>query len=714
MALLKWFKRRSKLEQGLVCCVFALVIVIIVLFCCFLTSHDGVCTSPACLRAAVHILDTVDPEANPCDDFYNFTCGNFMKNSIAKDAPTVLHALKSLSENQLKEIVTETRNETVLPKSLVFQRSFYRACLDTEKIESDEDMTFLRLLDEAIGGWPIIKMHTWNERKYTWQSATLQARKLGLYHGFFISIQIYENHTSDGRMLWLKPPDATEISSFNLNDSVIDHIHDILKDLGATSVDIKADLRVAVNFVERLKEIATEHNNKSLAYNSDERRNITLRDLKHNLIKIDWLDFLRKYTDIDLKPTDQVVFDLDGYLTSLYYLFHRTPKRVQANYIAWILLSTNINYLSKKIRDKYEQITKLLEEEKTTDTRDELCYKISKNLFRNTADAEYVRRYTPPQKKKQIQTMVDYVKSAMEEYIDRSEWIDDESRENAIKRLQNITAAIGWLDEAFNITKIEELTGFDKVKHLPNKNATAIDLARMALKVNLDRVFRNINTKDVLIHFRLPEMSVNAYYLRLFNVLILPASILQDNIFDGNRPTYMNFGALGTIIGHEITHGFSLYYNLEGNEEDLWSNATIEKRTEITQCVDDEYNIFEIGHGKNKTNHTSGEENIADFNAVNIAYSAYQNWVQYNGRESTLPGITYTPNQLFWIMSSTYMCFQPKLSEKDTFVGKSQHHGIPEFRVVGGIRHSPYFANDFNCPVGSNMNPKDKCKIFGD
>ncbi|KAJ8936550.1 hypothetical protein NQ314_012290 [Rhamnusium bicolor] len=107
------------------------------------------------------------------------------------------------------------------------------------------------------------------------------------------------------------------------------------------------------------------------------------------------------------------------------------------------------------------------------------------------------------------------------------------------------------------------------------------------------------------------------------------------------------------------------------------------------------------------------EENLADFSGVNFAYRAYQNWVSKNGHENSLPGIKYTPNQLFWIMTSTYLCYGPRLEEKnEATTNVLKKHGVPSFRVIGPLRNSPYFAHDFNCPVGSSMNPKNKCRIF--
>lgn len=103
---------------------------------------------------------------------------------------------------------------------------------------------------------------------------------------------------------------------------------------------------------------------------------------------------------------------------------------------------------------------------------------------------------------------------------------------------------------------------------------------------------------------------------------------------------------------------------------------------------------------------------MADFSAVNLAYTAYKKLTQRNTLGQKLPGIKYTSDQLFWIMTSTYLCYEPKLMNNDKCKKTEEIHGIRNYRVIGRLKNSPYFANAFNCPVGSPMNPEKKCRIF--
>ncbi|XP_057662026.1 neprilysin-2-like [Diorhabda carinulata] len=714
MGLLQWFNRRNKFEKCLVCCILGLTLVIIILFICFLTSHDNrVCLKPECIRGSIHILDSIDPIVDPCEDFYAFACGQMNQTDKPTDHASTLKSLRTLSSYRLNKIVGETNISEGVPKSLAFQRTFYKACMDTKKIDEDENRTFLKILDELMEGWPLLKIGKWKGEHFVWQNIMLKARKLGLYHNLFFRVDTFENSTNGKMMLWVRPIDVAHLASTHFTDSNLDKILEILKDLGADSVDVIHDLRATITFAEKLTDIVLNRTNETILGSSSERTNITIQNIKKHYIRIDWVNYLQHITGIPIKGSDQIVSDIDEYFNELYFLLQATEKRIQANYVGWIILSTNINFLSTKLRKKYDQILKSSNVTLPVETRSDRCFQLSLGLFKWTAEAEYVRRYTTLEKKTRVQVMVDYIKSEMEELIETSEWMDEISRENGLKRLYNITTPIGWLDIAFNVTKLEKLLGFDKVKRWPDFNQTAMDIARIGLKIQFDVNYRTVlNKMTDMDSIGIPGNEVNAYFVRNYNILILPTAILQGQMFDENQPYYMNFGALGSVIGHELSHGFSLYQNSDDfstnyDNSALWTNATADKRKEIVQCVDDQYNKFQVKHGKSKTNHTSGEENIADINGSNLAYAAYQNWISYNGDEPSLPGIKYTPNQLFWIMSSTYMCIEPNNGRSI-----NQNHGMAEFRVIERLRQSADFAKDFNCRVGSKMNPAKKCKIY--
>merc|ERR1711874_625336 len=184
----------------------------------------------------------------------------------------------------------------------------------------------------------------------------------------------------------------------------------------------------------------------------------------------------------------------------------------------------------------------------------------------------------------------------------------------------------------------------------------------------------------------------------------------------GNQGTYMNYGGIGWVIGHEITHGFDdqgRQFDAAGNLANWWEDATKDKFLDKANCIIWQYGNY-TANSVNKTLNgvnTQGE-NIADNGGIKEAYRAYDSWVKRHGEEPRLPGLqSYTPHQMFWISAANTWCskYRNKALEKRIKTGA---HSPGMFRVQGPFANSREFAEDFKCPTGTNMNPVKKCEVW--
>jgi predicted metalloendopeptidase len=211
---------------------------------------------------------------------------------------------------------------------------------------------------------------------------------------------------------------------------------------------------------------------------------------------------------------------------------------------------------------------------------------------------------------------------------------------------------------------------------------------------------------------------VIAYYSPLENSIQFPAGILQGVFFSSGRPRYLNYGAIGWVIGHEITHGFDdqgRQFDKEGNLVDWWHPETKTRYLDKAQCIINQYGAYhlpEVGESVNGVN-TQGE-NIADNGGLKEAYRAYNEWVNEHGSERLLPGLQEsTPNQMFWVSAANVWCskFRPQAMKLKVLTGV---HSPDPFRVKGPMTNMGEFSSDWNCPSGSNMNPNPeaKCKVW--
>ncbi|XP_035220511.1 neprilysin-2-like, partial [Stegodyphus dumicola] len=192
------------------------------------------------------------------------------------------------------------------------------------------------------------------------------------------------------------------------------------------------------------------------------------------------------------------------------------------------------------------------------------------------------------------------------------------------------------------------------------------------------------------------------------------AGILQDPLFSNDRPQYLNFPAIGNVIGHEIVHGFDdlgRQFDKNGNNINWWDQETDKSFRQKAQCIIDQYNNYTVGNGvKINGVHTLGE-NMADIGGMKVAYKAYQSWASDYGIEPSLPGLNYTPKQLFWISAANVMCskFRPEFLMAFSTLGI----GTPAmFRVIGPMSNLPEFAEDFGCSPDSSMVRENKCEVW--
>lgn len=194
-----------------------------------------------------------------------------------------------------------------------------------------------------------------------------------------------------------------------------------------------------------------------------------------------------------------------------------------------------------------------------------------------------------------------------------------------------------------------------------------------------------------------------------------PAAILQDRFFSVDRPRYMNYGAIGQVIGHEITHGFDdrgRQFDLDGNLADWWDPKTQTQFLEKAQCIIDQYgNFTDLETDLNLNGINTQGENIADNGGLREAYIAYNNWVKQNQPEGILPGLKYNQRQLFWISAAQTWCAvsRGEYNKNKIITGM---HSPNEFRVNGVVSNMNEFAFDFNCPEQTKMNPEHKCQVW--
>ena len=214
------------------------------------------------------------------------------------------------------------------------------------------------------------------------------------------------------------------------------------------------------------------------------------------------------------------------------------------------------------------------------------------------------------------------------------------------------------------------------------------------------------------------QSTINAYYNPTVNEIVFPAAILQPPFFHKDYPKATNFGAIGVVIGHELTHGFDdqgSQYDRFGNLQDWWSPAVRAGFAEETRCLSEEYTAYTIDGEHENGNLTLGE-NIADNGGLTSAHKAYDTWRRSQGgagyEEPRLPGLRQlSPEQLFFTSFASVWCGNTR-PERAHMLLHADVHSPAKYRVIGTLSNSEAFAEAFSCPAGSNMVPERRCKVW--
>ncbi|KAF0718127.1 hypothetical protein AaE_010714, partial [Aphanomyces astaci] len=290
--------------------------------------------------------------------------------------------------------------------------------------------------------------------------------------------------------------------------------------------------------------------------------------------------------------------------------------------------------------------------------------------------------------------------------LESTGWFDDTSRANAKTKLSKLTHLVGGPK---NPKTYPTLT-FDPKAYIANLNkVSAFDSAFTLAQID--------TTVDKQI-WEKPAQDVGGWTVETRNTIVLNGGLLQPPLFDAKADPSANYGAIGNVIGHEITHGFDKYgsnFDSDGNLNPLWSATVTKTFDENAKCFIEQYGSMDVKSeltgdllGKLDGNLTL-RENIADNGGLNTAYRAYQEYVHAEAEATKYT--KETGEKMFWIRYGQSWCV--KNSDKFLLIHLADPHPPGRHRLVGAVQNSVDFAKAFNCPVDSPMNPTNKCVLWG-
>jgi len=306
--------------------------------------------------------------------------------------------------------------------------------------------------------------------------------------------------------------------------------------------------------------------------------------------------------------------------------------------------------------------------------------------------------------------MIHTLRDAFIEILDELEWMDEDTRAVAREKALAMNERIGYpelLTKPQVLTQEYELLDVNQADFLQN----ILNVKRYEAQYNL-RKLRQPVAKD---KWSTEPAVVNAFYNPNKNDIVFPAGILQPLFYSSQFPKSLNYGGIGVVIGHEITHGFDdkgRQFDKDGNLKQWWNNATVQAFRQRTQCIIDQYSAYKLEDvGLNINGRMTQGENIADNGGLKQAYRAYRKWVLRHAEEPQLPGLNLSHDQLFFLNYAQIWCGTMRPEDALTKIRSSVHSPGP-IRVLGPLSNSQEFANAYQCAAGSPMNPHRKCSVW--
>jgi predicted metalloendopeptidase len=420
----------------------------------------------------------------------------------------------------------------------------------------------------------------------------------------------------------------------------------------------------------------------------------------HDLVPAyDWPGYMQKLgvtqkTDVNVATPD-FFKAINQQLTSV-------PVADWQTYLRWQLINSSAAALSSKfVNEDFNFKGTTLQGSKENLPRWKRCVAGTDRVLGEALGEVYVKKAFPPAAKARALEMVRNLEAALKSDIGTLSWMGDATRKQAILKLDAFLNKIGYPDKWRDYSSLQ----VDRASYASNRfRANAFEKRR-----DLNKIGKAVDRME----WGMSPPTVNAYYNPQINEIVFPAGILQPPYFDAEADDAFNYGGMGSVIGHEMTHGFDdqgRQFDSTGNLANWWTDADLKAFNERAECVIQQFNGFEVEKGLNQNGKLVVGESIADLGGLVVAYAAFQKSMEGKPRK-TVDG--FTPEQRFFLGYARGWATSIR-PEYARLLANVDPHPLPKFRVNGPLSNMPQFAEAFACKSGDAMvrAEKDRCQIW--
>ena len=647
-------------------------------------------------------VNSIDKTADPCTNFYQYACGNWMKNNPIPSDETRWGRFNQLADYNNYLLYTELTAAAEHPKTplQVKYGNFYAACMNTAVIDK-------------LGAKPIEpELAQIAALKSSKDVATLN---LELFHKFggseFFRVGVGQDEKDSSKQILetgqggITLPDRDyylndDARSQKIREQYKAHVVKMFVLLGDPADKAEAE---ATDVLRIETALAKGSMGRVEMRNPNNRYHITtVADLETMSPQYDW----KMYLDgIGMAKAETLNVASPGYVKAVNEVLASEPLPAIKSYLRWHALHGAAAMLSKPFADEnFDFFSRTLLGQKEEQPRWKRCTAVTDRALGEAVGQDWVKVNFPPAAKDNMEKLVHALEAALGQDIQQLEWMSPATKEQAEQKLKAIRDKIGYPAHWRNYSMLTVERG----DYLGNAERSMMFETRR----NLGKYGKPVDETE----WGMTPPTVNAYYNPSMNDINFPAGILQPPFYDDKADAAVNFGGIGVVIGHEMTHGFDdqgAQYDLNGNLRQWWTDEDLSKFKQRTECVASEYDGFEVAQGAHLNGHLTLGENTADNGGLRIAYQALMSVLDSEGapaEEAKVDG--YTPAQQFFISFGQVWC-ENKTEQVARLRAKTDPHSSGEWRTNGSVQNFDAFGKAFGCHVGQPMMPKSGgCRVW--
>ncbi|XP_034112815.2 neprilysin-2-like [Drosophila albomicans] len=658
---------------------------------------------------ATKMLSYMNLTVKPCDDFYEYACGNWKnvkpERQTENKRSNLLDIVYTLADVSEQLLVSDTQLATDLGygNEMKIAQQFYNACLNAELYPLPAaDPAYLKLI-RSIGGFPALDGQAWQASNFSWFNMSAH---LTSYGGIGL---IYEKISPTYPFPpYFQLPElgfdfivhsdniaTNDTKGYKRNEK---RMHEYLTANGLSeekTADVIAGVfafwREALQVADRFKE------------NDEKCEELT------NTESLKLFSGWRDYYDIVWGGAEHFgVYPPEHFCDFYYHELDKVcakHKEAVANYLAMKLL--------------YTMDSKL----KSTKFQRERCLLEVQSSVPYLLDKLYYTKYFTKETQSDIVEIIRELREFLHEVLNNATWIDEETRKEALLKESTMTSRMGsFKDEHLAQLLIREM---NNLTFVPDSYTQSI--------INLRKFRRYMKRYNSIHHKQLSNetkplelllgMQVNAFYYNVDNSINVMSGLLHPPAYHHDWPNSLKYGTFGYLVGHELSHGFDSvgsHYDNKGEDRSWWSKKSIVEFNNRTQCFVDQYGKYNVSEiNRNIDGDKTKDENMADIGGLYEAMNAYrlhtkhlrhEQDVSYDMTNEQMPGMDLSPEQLFFLGFAQVWCADYK--EEHYWEELTDEHTVDKYRVIGAVSNSEDFAKAYNCPVSSAMNPNTKCRIW--